>query len=109
MTMRSGNNDGKIMDANIKRQNLFMFYFWYRFLSFLLYYFLPCLFFPENVSNAYLRAGLGIGIEKTNAGIGIPASPILVRYRTTKMPDCVSLVRHRTCSGIVSFFQSGTD
>jgi hypothetical protein len=24
------------------------------------------------------------------------------------MPDCVSLVRYRTCSGIVSFFQSGT-
>jgi hypothetical protein len=55
-----------------------------------------------------LHAGLGIGIEKTNAGIGIPASRILVQYRTTKMPDCVSLVRFRTCSGIVSFFQSGT-
>ncbi len=27
---------------------------------------------------------LGIGIEKTNAGIGIPASRILVRYRTKK-------------------------
>jgi hypothetical protein len=25
-----------------------------------------------------------------------------------KMPDCVSLVRYRTCSGNVSFFQSGT-
>jgi hypothetical protein len=24
------------------------------------------------------------------------------------MPYCVSLVRYRTCSGIVSFFQSGT-
>jgi hypothetical protein len=51
----------------------------------------------------------GIGIEKTNAGIGIPACRILVRYQTTKMPDCVSLVRYRTCSGIVSFFQSGTE
>jgi hypothetical protein len=39
------------------------------------------------------KAGLGIGVEKTNAGIGIPASRILVRYRTTKMPDCVSLDR----------------
>jgi hypothetical protein len=27
---------------------------------------------------------LGIGIEETNAGIGIPASQILVRYRTKK-------------------------
>jgi hypothetical protein len=53
-------------------------------------------------------SGLGISIEKTNAGIGIPASRILVRYRTTKITDCVSLVRYRTCSGIVSFFQSGT-
>ncbi len=50
----------------------------------------------------------GHGIEETNAGIGIPASRILVWYRTKKMPDCVSLVRYRTCSGIVSFFQSGT-
>jgi hypothetical protein len=47
---------------------------------------------------------LGIGIEETNAGIGILASRILVQYRTNKMPDCVSLVRCRTCSGIVSFF-----
>jgi hypothetical protein len=38
----------------------------------------------------------------------IPAFPILVRYLTTKMTDCVSLVQYRTCSGIVSFFQSGT-
>jgi hypothetical protein len=50
----------------------------------------------------------GIGIEETNAGIGIPASQILVRYRTKKMPDCVTLVWYRTCSGIVSFFQSST-
>jgi hypothetical protein len=27
---------------------------------------------------------VGIGIQKTNAGIGIPASVISVRYRTTK-------------------------
>jgi hypothetical protein len=47
-------------------------------------------------------AWLGIGIEETNAGIGIPD------YRTKKMPDCLSLVRYRICSGIVSFFQSGT-
>jgi hypothetical protein len=36
-----------------------------------------------------MHASLGIGIEETNAGIGIPASRILVRL-------------------IVSFFQSGT-
>ncbi len=54
------------------------------------------------------KAGLGIGIDKTNAGISIPASRILVRYRTSKMSDCVRLVRYRTCSGIVSFFQSDT-
>ncbi len=39
--------------------------------------------------------------------MGILASQILVRYQTKKMPDCVSLVRYRTWSGIVSFFQSG--
>ncbi len=50
---------------------------------------------------------MGIGIEETNADIGIPASRILVRYQTNKMPDCVSLVRYRTCSGSISFFQSG--
>jgi hypothetical protein len=38
---------------------------------------------------------LGIGIEETNAGIGILAYQILVRYQT--------------CSGIVSFLQSGTE
>jgi hypothetical protein len=27
---------------------------------------------------------VGIGIQKTNAGIGIPASVVLVRYRTKK-------------------------
>jgi hypothetical protein len=54
------------------------------------------------------RPYLGIGIEKTNAGIGIPASQILVLYRTKKVPDCVSLVRYQICSAIVSFFQSGT-
>jgi hypothetical protein len=31
----------------------------------------------------------------------------LVCYRSKKLPDCVSLVRYRTCSGIVSFFHSG--
>ncbi len=51
---------------------------------------------------------MGIGIEETNAGIGIPASRILVRYRTKKMPDYVSIVWYQTCSGIVSVFQSGT-
>jgi hypothetical protein len=51
---------------------------------------------------------LGIGIEETNASIGISASRISVRYLTKKMPDCVSLVRYQTCSSIVSFFQSGT-
>ncbi len=54
------------------------------------------------------KAQLGIGIEETNAGIGNPASRILVGYRTKKMPDCVSLVRYRTCSVILRFFQSGT-
>ncbi len=45
-----------------------------------------------------------IGIEETNADIGIPASRILVRYLTKKIPDCFSLVRYRICSGIGSFF-----
>jgi hypothetical protein len=56
----------------------------------------------------YCTTQLGIGIQETNAGIGIPASRILVQYQTKKMPDCVSLVRYRTGFGIVSFFQSGT-
>jgi hypothetical protein len=30
---------------------------------------------------------VGIGIQKTNAGIGIPASIIPVQYRTQKVPD----------------------
>jgi hypothetical protein len=42
--------------------------------------------------------------QETNTGIGIPASRILVWYRNEKMLDYVSLVRYRTCSGIVSFF-----
>jgi hypothetical protein len=50
----------------------------------------------------------GIGIQKTNAGIGIPASVISVRYRSKKLPDCVALFRYRTGRGIVSFIQSGT-
>jgi hypothetical protein len=51
---------------------------------------------------------VGIGIQKTNAGIGIPAFIITVRYRSYTMPDCVVSFRYRTVSGIVSFFQSGT-
>jgi hypothetical protein len=51
---------------------------------------------------------VGIGIQKTNAGIGIPASVISVRYRTKKMPDCAALFRYRIAFVIVSFFQSGT-
>ncbi len=63
----------------------------------------------ESVPNIMVGwAYLGIGIEETNADIGSPASRILVWYRTRKMPDCVNLVRYRTCSSIVSFFQSGT-
>jgi hypothetical protein len=37
-----------------------------------------------------------------------PASRSLVRYRTKKMPDCDSLVRYRTCPGIVNSIHSGT-
>jgi hypothetical protein len=51
---------------------------------------------------------VGIGIQKINAGIGIPASITPVRYRRKKMSDCVTLLRYRTTYGIVSFFQSGT-
>jgi hypothetical protein len=51
---------------------------------------------------------LGIGIEETNAGIGIPASIISFRYRTKEMPDCAGLVRYWIGPGIVSFFNSGT-
>jgi hypothetical protein len=51
---------------------------------------------------------LGIGIEETNSGIGIPASMISVRYRNKKMPDCISLVRYRIDSVTVSFIHSGT-
>jgi hypothetical protein len=47
---------------------------------------------------------VGIGIQKTNAGIDIPASDISVRYRTKRMPDCVVLFRYQTDSGIVMFF-----
>jgi hypothetical protein len=49
---------------------------------------------------------VGIGIQKTNAGIDIPASDISVRYRyrTNKMPDCVVLFRYRNDFGIVMFF-----
>jgi hypothetical protein len=51
---------------------------------------------------------VGIGIQKTSAGIDIPAFVFSVRYRTYKMPDCEVLLRYRTVSGIVSFFQYGT-
>ncbi len=52
---------------------------------------------------------MGISIEETDTGIGIPASRILVWwYLTNIMPDCVSLVRYQTCLGIIIFFQSGT-
>ncbi len=51
---------------------------------------------------------LGIRIEENNAIISVPASQILVQYRTKIMPDYISLVQYRTCSDIVTFFQSGT-
>jgi hypothetical protein len=44
---------------------------------------------------------VGIGIRKTNAGIGIPASVISVRFRSKKMPDCIVLFRYRIGSGII--------
>jgi hypothetical protein len=47
---------------------------------------------------------VGIGIQKTNAGIGISASVISVRYRTKKMQDWVVLFRYRIGSGIVTYF-----
>jgi hypothetical protein len=47
---------------------------------------------------------VGIGIQKTNADIGIPASVISVRYRTKKMPDCIVLFRYRISFGIVTYF-----
>jgi hypothetical protein len=50
---------------------------------------------------------VGIGIRKTNAGIGIPASVISVQYRSKKMTDCIILFRYRIGSGIVSLSQSG--
>jgi hypothetical protein len=46
---------------------------------------------------------VGIGILKTNAGIGIPASVIPVWYRTIKMLECVILFRYQTVYGIVSY------
>jgi hypothetical protein len=51
---------------------------------------------------------VGIGIRKINAGIGIPASVISVRYRIKKMLDCIILFRYRISSGIVSLSQSST-
>jgi hypothetical protein len=49
-----------------------------------------------------------IGIKKTNASIGIPASTKFSLVSDQKMLDCVGLVQYRTSSGIVSFFHSGT-
>jgi hypothetical protein len=46
---------------------------------------------------------LGIGIEVTNAGIGIPASIISVRYRIKKILHCVGLVWYWAGAGIVGF------
>jgi hypothetical protein len=51
-----------------------------------------------------INSYLDIGIEETNAGIGIPSSIISVRYWTKKLPDCLGLVRYRTIPSIVSFF-----
>jgi hypothetical protein len=51
---------------------------------------------------------VGIGIHKTNAGIGIPVPDFSVRCRTKKMLDCVALHRYRIRCSIVSCFQSGT-
>jgi hypothetical protein len=51
---------------------------------------------------------VGIGIQEANAGIGIPASIISVRYQIKKMPDCITLILYRVGSGIVIDFQSGT-
>ncbi len=61
---------------------------------------MPCVYLPGPAP--------AVTVANTNAGIGIPECQILVRYQTKKMPDCVSLVRYWTCSGIVSFFQSNT-
>ncbi len=62
----------------------------------------------QALARLILGASRGISIEETNAGIGIPASIISVRYRTKQMPDCVGLVQYRISSGVVSFYNSGT-
>jgi hypothetical protein len=46
--------------------------------------------------NCGLLAEVGIDIQKTNAGIGIPASVISIRYRIKKMSDFIVLFRHQT-------------
>ncbi len=51
---------------------------------------------------------LGIVIELTNAGIGIPTFIISVQCRTKKMLDLIALVQYLTSAGIVSVFHSGT-
>ncbi len=47
-------------------------------------------------------------VEGDAAGIGIPASCILVRYRSITEPDWVPLFRYRTGSGIHIFVHSAT-
>jgi hypothetical protein len=49
----------------------------------------------------------GIGIEADAAGIDIPASCILVRYRSIPVQDWVLLSLYRTGSGIGVFVHSG--
>ncbi len=51
---------------------------------------------------------MGIGIEETDTSCGTLASIISIRYWTRKMLDCVSLVRYRFYSGIISFFHSSS-
>jgi hypothetical protein len=68
--------------------------------------------FPTSATHLLIphahKSKLGIGIEETYAGVGIPASMTSIRYRNTKKLDCISLVRYLTCSGIASFFHSAT-
>jgi hypothetical protein len=47
---------------------------------------------------------MSIGIKANVAGIGIPASSILVQYRSTPVPDWVSLFRYRIGSGVGGIF-----
>ncbi len=58
---------------------------------------------------------MGVGIEETNAGIGILASIISVQYRTKKMLDCIGLVWYwlgpaiLTVLSLLSFLHSGVE